>query len=292
MKLKLRVFLYALFTVSLAAIGGFFYVFQTPDSLEIVSIAKPDSKTVFQLTHTLPAACVMQSGKTPIDNQGRLNVLVWNIYKQQKPSWTTYLNNYSTDRQILLLQENRLDAQFENWLRIRQFSAAQVSAFSMLGDTTGVTTLAQENATLSCGTTEMEPNIRLNKSSLMSYFPLSNGKTLVVVNLHMINFTVGVEAYQHQLKMVTQQVYDHDGPMIVAGDFNSWSDKREAILHEFVTSLNLREAVYTPDNRKRFFYNDNPIDHLFYRGLNLRRANVSLTDASDHNPILDSFFID
>lgn len=289
--MKLRVFLYALITVSLAATGGFFYAFQTPDSLDIVSIAKPDSKTIFKLTHTVPAACIMQSGRSPIDRNGRLNVLVWNIYKQQNTSWTTYLNNYSEDRQLLLLQENRLDTKFENWLRVRQFSAAQVSAFTMFGDTTGVTTLAQENSALSCAATEMEPNIRLNKSSLMSYFPLSNGETLVVVNLHMVNFTWGTEAYQHQLKMVTQQVYDHDGPMIIAGDFNSWSKKREAILHDFVTSLSLREVAYTPDNRKRFFYNDNPIDHLFYRGLNFQRANVSLTDASDHNPILATFFI-
>jgi endonuclease/exonuclease/phosphatase (EEP) superfamily protein YafD len=287
--MKKKLILISLIVGPLLVFISFFSIFQRPTTLELMSIAKPETEMTSHISVPLPESCIMQSGSEPIDNRGSIHLLVWNIYKEQRSNWSSGLTGYSEGQQILAIQESHLIDEFSSWIRKRRLSATLVNAFSLFGAATGVMTVARENPISSCGDTELEPLIRLSKSSLVSYFPLSDGKTLALVNIHMVNFTVGAEAYRHQLDWVLQRVYEHHGPLLVVGDFNSWSDSRIAELKEFTESLGLAEVEYIPDNRKRFFYNHYPLDHVFYRDLKFLRASVPLTTASDHNPIIASF---
>lgn len=45
----------------------------------------------------------------------------------------------------------------------------------------------------------------------------------MVINIHAINFSIGVEVYGKQLDAIGEQVKRHAGPVIMAGDFNAWS---------------------------------------------------------------------
>ncbi|MGX9417130.1 endonuclease/exonuclease/phosphatase family protein [Vibrio sp. WJH972] len=290
--MKIRIALFAVFGISLIILAGFLVMFKNTNSIELMTIAKPDTRISSQLSVSLPSSCIMQPGKKAIDNNGELNLLVWNIHKQQDSYWIRDLSDYSEGLQLLMIQESILTPMLASWIKLRQLTSTQVNAFLFRGESVGVMTIATEEPSSSCGYIELEPFIRLNKSSLVSYYPLSNGKTLAIANLHSINFTLTVYEYKRQIKSIIMQLHNHKGPVIVAGDFNDWSAERKAVVRDMVESLELVEADYAPDNRTIFAYGDGtPVDHLFYRQLELDSAIVSFSRSSDHNPIIASFSI-
>ncbi|CAM3735012.1 hypothetical protein VA7868_00714 [Vibrio aerogenes CECT 7868] len=277
--------------LALVLVGGVIldYMFDLPATPEVVLLkrssdigALPDmivSRTCSQLT----------DGSSPVDDHGNLNVLVWNIYKENRSDWSQALQQFSQDRQLVLLQESNLSSGFQLWLKENpRWQAVQAHAFSVLDQGMGVMNLSEYLPLSSCAYLEMEPWIRLPKSALISYYPLSDQQTLAVVNIHAVNFTLGIKAFRDQLGELTAKIRSHVGPVIFAGDFNSWSEERMSYLHQTMSELSMTEVDYpSPDHRKQ--YDGYPLDHLFYRGLILNQAGVAETSASDHNPIQASF---
>jgi len=77
--------------------------------------------------------------------------------------------------------------------------------------------------------------------------------------------------------------------MIVTGDFNTWSKKRIEHLDHSARTIGLEPARFTNSHhiKQRF---SKPLDHLYYRGLELTEAEVIDTGkVSDHNPIVATF---
>ncbi|GAB2654668.1 endonuclease/exonuclease/phosphatase family protein [Vibrio panuliri] len=229
-------------------------------------------------------ACYNNPNPIAIDNDGRLNILVWNIYKQNRPQWQAALAALSQDKQLLLLQEASMTPQLRRWIDQGKWSGNLVDAFKAFDTSAGVLNLAHQLPKKACAYTEMEPWLMLPKSALYATYPMSNGETLAVVNIHAVNFTLGTEEYQHQLAALTRALAKHSGPLIIAGDFNSWSEERLAVMKGLLNKLNVKAAVFHPDHRK-LFINGLPLDHLFYRGLVLEKAKAPISDASDHNPL-------
>ncbi|WP_038183499.1 endonuclease/exonuclease/phosphatase family protein [Vibrio rhizosphaerae] len=260
-------------------------VFQVPDSPQLMRLV-PSASSV----PSLGEQCY-QNGHSPtaIDAQGVLNVLVWNIYKENRADWEPALTEYSQHKQLLLLQESSFSPPFSQWLVQQNLSALQVHAFSVFNTSAGVMNIAGSLPVSACAYTADEPLIRLPKSALVAYYPLSQSETqtLAVVNVHAINFSLGIEAFQKQLQQLTSTLTSHQGPILFAGDFNSWSDARIQLVHQMMASLSMQEVHFTHDQRKQFL--SHPLDHVFYRGLRLNQASVVQTTASDHNPIQVSF---
>ncbi len=75
--------------------------------------------------------------------------------------------------------------------------------------------------------------------------------------------------------------------MIVAGDFNSWSDERMSEVSELINKLSLSRIKYPVNNKTHVF--GNAIDHVFYRQLELVSNQVWQVSSSDHNPISVNF---
>ena len=50
-----------------------------------------------------------------------------------------------------------------------------------------------------------------------------------MANLHAINFALGTDAYRAQLDAIATELSHHRGPIVVAGDFNTWNDERDAV---------------------------------------------------------------
>lgn len=69
---------------------------------------------------------------------------------------------------------------------------------------------------------------------------------------------------------------NYQGPVIVAGDFNTWSDKRRLLLQNALARYQFQEASYQPDERTRVA--GLPLDHLFYRGLTLSQGEAVSSD--------------
>ena len=266
--------------VSASVVTGYSLVFDLPVSptLSIID-GKKIEKHVF---------CYENDASQPIDHNGKINVLVWNIYKQNRDNWQQALQRYAANTQLVLLQESSLTPDLENWISKEEKFAIQVDAFKAFKVPAGVLSLSSSSPVFACAYTEKEPWIRLPKSGLFSLYKLSNGQTLAVVNLHAINFTYGTKEYHGQIKTLVSRLLDHSGPVLVGGDFNSWSAGRLKVLKSNLHHIGVEEATFNPDNRKQFI-NGLPLDHLFYRGLTLNQAESPVTTASDHNPLIASF---
>ncbi|QYJ88180.1 MULTISPECIES: endonuclease/exonuclease/phosphatase family protein [Shewanella] len=231
--------------------------------------------------------CVAAPGSQALDNDGQLRVGVWNIYKQQKRGWQQDLSKIAQRSELMLLQEAKLNAGFNQYLNGSSLHLVMAKAFSLLKSPVGVMNLATEQARDACAYHAVEPWIRFAKSTLISRYPLSNGQTLLVVNLHGINFDWQLKSYRAQWQQIVQKINLHQGPVILGGDFNTWRGQRMAYIEQLAHQLRLKEAVYEEDKRQRVF--GLPLDHLYYRGLNLVAAESFTSQASDHNPIWAEF---
>jgi endonuclease/exonuclease/phosphatase (EEP) superfamily protein YafD len=277
---KRYLLLFGLLSCLAIVFSGYKLVFNIPEHPQLITVGE---NSVGQ-----PLICFQDDKALPLDQQGQLGLLVWNIYKQNREGWSEELSRLSSDAQLLLLQEASLNSGLKQWLSDQGWEGNQVNAFKVMGESAGVINLARTTPNLACGYTEMEPWLRLPKSGIYARYPLSNGQVLAVVNLHAVNFTYGTDEYQLQLQALANELSQHTGPIIVAGDFNSWSEERMRVMKQVLTSLGLSEVVFSPDNRVRFI-SGLPLDHVFYRGLKLENAKAPESDASDHNPLLLSF---
>lgn len=127
-----------------------------------------------------------------------------------------------------------------------------------------------------------------HKVSLITHHKISEDKTLLVVNLHAINF-VHNRDFKNELDHLYVSIRNHRGAMIVAGDFNTWNLKRSHLLKEFTENLSLKKVEFSDEKHlKKIFTNS--IDHIFYRELNVTYSEViDSKKISDHNPIIAKF---
>ncbi|WP_089140595.1 endonuclease/exonuclease/phosphatase family protein [Vibrio rumoiensis] len=269
--------------VAIVALGviSFNSIFTIPNQPQLISIDKQSSQSDWY--------CHQSEHQTSaIDINGRLNVLVWNIHKQADPDWQGALERFSDNRQLILLQEASLTEPFKQWVNQQSWGASYVNAFKVFGTSSGVVNLAAQLPNRACAYTSVEPWIQLPKSALYARYSLSNGQDLVVINVHAINFTIGTVEFTQQVERLKEAVDKHQGPLLIAGDFNTWSEARLKELRQIMQALQMKEVEFKPDHR-RLFINDLAFDHVFYRDLNLKMAISPVTIASDHNPMLVSF---
>lgn len=267
--------------LSILCVGLLLLIFTVPDEPQIGSLDEEQQK--------LQAHCYQgEASHLAIDNQGEFEVLVWNIHKQSTVGWQQELQRLSQTSQLILLQEASISREFTDWLASQSWGANYVNAFRVFDVSAGVLNLATQMPTQACAYLAVEPWMRLPKSALYAKYQLSDGQELAVINLHAINFTLGTQDYNLQIAALKQAVEQHKGPLIIAGDFNTWSQQRMEQLSAAMRQMSLQEVVFEPDNRRRF-WNELALDHVFFRGLALQRAQAPTTHFSDHNPMQVQF---
>lgn len=220
--------------------------------------------------------------------QDTFEIFVWNVYKGKRNGWLQVLDAHARNSDLILLQEAIDKPNLTEWLENTHPHWSQVSAFKLNNATSGVLTGARIAATQSCAFRIPEPFIRIPKSALSTEYPLAkSGQTLLVINIHAINFELGMAAYRKQLQQLFKNLDEHTGPVLFAGDFNSWSPKRIDTLRTLMAQHKMLEATLTQEERTRIF--GLPIDHIFYRGLELLDFKALSTKTSDHRPLLAQF---
>ena len=216
--------------------------------------------------------------------QKTFRLLVWNLHKGQDAGWQQALNRLAQGRDLLLLQEvlntQELAAQYSS----RFPTALYASAFAYLQQQSGVEILSQFAPHFYCAGSKSEPWIRIPKVGAAMSLPLPNGQALLLVNVHLINFEINPTAYEAQLRTLMQLVSQHQGPLVLSGDFNSWNGYRAQIIRKVINEFGLEEVSFEQDHRLRFL--GNPLDHIFVRGLNVLNATTEPTESSDHAPLL------
>lgn len=221
-------------------------------------------------------------------NPDNIAFLNWNIYKGNGENWQDDLSVFARSHHVMTIQEATLSKEMTTLLQAHDFNWIMNAAFYLKGTAAGVMNVASANAVHSCGFKVKEPLIRIPKSTLVSYYMIDGfDEKLLVANIHGINFTLGVRSYRNQLDKLYEAIKHHDGPMIVAGDFNSWSDNRMEIVNQLIERLELSDLEYEVNNKTHIF--GNAIDHVFYRQLEPLQHRVQQVSSSDHNPISVSF---
>ncbi len=213
-----------------------------------------------------------------------ISLITWNIHKNADAGWDSDLSLFVASHALVLLQEVHIEPAITNILEGSGHQWMLASAFGLSGRDTGVMTASVVPPASSCVLRQREPILRLPKSAIVSRYRVSGRRdTLAVANIHSINFALAQGAYRAQLADVVAELADHQGPIVFAGDLNTWTAGRKAVLEYLTGRLGLKEVQLASDIRKRFL--GKQVDYVFVRGLDVVNARVIEVDSSDHHPV-------
>jgi len=262
-----------------------------PAQLQLISASVEQDKTTHHADCLFPATAALSVRTSqPALNPQHIAVLNWNAYKGQRTNWTQDFRLLSDAQDLILLQEALLNKALQASLQDQQLHWTLNHSFLYGEHETGVLTAARVSPLSSCGLRTTEPIIRTPKTTLVQTYPVEGQLAqLMVANIHGINFSLGTEIYTQQLTALREILERHHGPIILAGDFNNWSEERTAVLQTMTHQLQLAAIPYFNHNRTRVF--GHTIDHIYYRGLEVISHQSIDVNSSDHNPMLVLFRI-
>jgi endonuclease/exonuclease/phosphatase (EEP) superfamily protein YafD len=238
-------------------------------------------------------AIVLPRQYKPVNTEldpAEFTLLNWNSYKGAKEGWVETFSKLSGDRDLVTLQEGYITDELSYSLTQNAFTWDMAAAFSQNNISAGVLTASKVAPEALCSFWDEEPILGIPKTAIITRYKFKDTpQTLLLINIHMINFTMGTESFTKQLSKVQSIITEHDGPVILAGDFNTWSERRQEILVDLTTSLTLQPISYSEDHRTRFM--GEVVDHVYTRGLDVLAARAISVNASDHNPILATFTV-
>ncbi|MCB1196768.1 MAG: endonuclease/exonuclease/phosphatase family protein [Deltaproteobacteria bacterium] len=130
-----------------------------------------------------------------------------------------------------------------------------------------------------------EPLIYIPKPAVASYHPVGNQQfELLTVNVHMLNM-INTQRFLHELESLYAIIDQHQGSVVLAGDFNTWSKRKMSALLDFSHNLGLSEVAFGPDNIHRL--SKRQLSFVFTRGILVHQTQVlTSVTASDHYPLL------
>jgi endonuclease/exonuclease/phosphatase (EEP) superfamily protein YafD len=230
-----------------------------------------------------------ETSHTEFLDPAKINLLIWNTHKGQDDGWLEEFEQLSVDQDLLVLQEAYLKDELRDFLLSQTLSWNLATTFMRYRVETGVMTASRVAPASACVQRTMEPLLSLPKSTLISRYPIKGSdETLLVGNIHAVNFTLGTAAFRSQLDRLASELDEHEGPMIVAGDFNSWSQSRLSVLEEVLVERRLMRRVAFNDKNPRAIFG-HTVDHVYYSGLTVIDGGVLEANTSDHAPIWVQF---
>lgn len=219
-------------------------------------------------------------GSAAVLDPADIRILAWNVQKRDGSAWRSDFERLATDADFVLMQEASLDH--------RGIAAGHHSTFAAGYRTarrvTGVMTLSRHAPLASCSFTTREPWLGTPKSTGITLHALAGvDGALAVVNVHAVNFSLGLHDYRSQFARILEVLHDHRGPIILAGDFNTWRGRRLAVVSELARELGLEPVSFLEDERVRVF--GFALDHIYVRDLVLQQSGTARVATSDHNPM-------
>ena len=226
-------------------------------------------------------------GEGALDAQA-LRIASWNVHKEGDPGWQADLNDLIARSDVLLLQEAGLAPELRAAIERGGLRWVLASSFAYRDAEYGVLTATRVAPAAACTLWAYEPLLGIPKSALITYFRLiGRDAMLAVANLHAINFAPGSLGYHAQLEALGDALAAHSGPLVVAGDFNTWNEARDGEMSALATRLSLKPVAFPVDVRRRFF--GRVFDWIYVRGLEVHDATAWEVTSSDHNPLLVTF---
>ena len=231
------------------------------------------------------------------------SIVTWNIAKGQKSSpeeITAFITALSSrlDSPVIALQEATREI-----ISVPGRGAHFAKSFHWWGSKTlsGVALISgtAPTATYTLSVKRRELGFTTPKMGLAEVYPVTGldqaTHPLLVVTLHGLNFELTAKGLTAQMKIIHDLVATFQGPVVVCGDFNSWSTKRLAIVTQALQGFTEvpTHGISTGTSRVVNLIGGDAglaIDRIFYRGLLLEgAATIFPTHLSDHRPILARF---
>mgnify|MGYP000023505967 CR=1 FL=1 len=243
--------------------------------------------------HTVESLTLM--GNAPEQTLGpNIELLLWNVFKCKKKGWQKDFSSLIHNKDLVLLQEAVLNSPFDNlfhkssqhqWIMASSFRNVKTNIETGVKTGSSVTAKSQYFSASDHG----EPLTQTKKMLLAIEYPLTqresahNESSLLVVNAHLINF-VSIEKFRAHLEQISYTLQDHKGPIILAGDFNTWNKKRLSDFNKLAAAFALGKVDMIRQPRLNHLFRH--LDHVYCRGLDVTHVQVH-TDihSSDHYPI-------
>ncbi|MDE0929296.1 MAG: endonuclease/exonuclease/phosphatase family protein [Halioglobus sp.] len=214
---------------------------------------------------------------------GDLEILSWNIQKASNDGWANDLAALAGEVNLAFIQEASVQAGLSEAINsplYQTFAAGYADSTQQ----TGVMTLSTTSPSGECSLTSWEPWLGTPKATSVTEYPLAGREDrLLTINLHAVNFALGLQDLRQQLRALSELLEHHQGPMILAGDLNTWSGQRQTVVDDFTSKFGLNAIAFSPDLRTKVF--GRALDHIYIRGLEAQSAQVIPVTSSDHNPL-------
>jgi len=247
---------------------------------------------MFKIPDEAASLIVFGQGREEAFPKPHFKLLVWNVWKGRRGDiWAKDFLRLAEDTDLILLQEavttpmmSQLFQRPENrheWLMAVSF------AWKYATHTTGVMTGSAVHAKTRkfLRGSERELFFWTPKVTLATQYSVKNREDLLVINTHVVNFT-STTAFVRFVRELSGLITHHKGPVILAGDFNTWNTDRWTWLEKILISEGLWPVNFHGD--PRFM----KLDHVFVRGLKPINAHVQADiRSSDHYPLLAEFEI-
>ncbi len=234
------------------------------------------------------AACIAgldrnRGSASRVLDSGNISVVNWNIQKGRNTEWVRDLDEIGAQPDLLILQEASVNTDVWREL-VPGHHSSFAEGFGPDWSPSGVMTVSAAEPLTECELVAHEPWFGTRKATLITEYALSGTEqTLLVVNIHGINFALGISDLENQFAQARAVIEEHHGPVVFSGDFNTWRSQRAKVLEEMLASLGLTALEFDVDHRKRFF--GWALDHIYVRGLYSEHATTLQSSASDHNPM-------
>lgn len=223
-----------------------------------------------------------------------------NAFACSPERWDEVFCELSEEKDIILIQEAYLDDGFLRAIGAfgEPYSWNMAQSFMTGGGMpNGVATLSTASAQSIHPLLSDQPFLPTPKSALLTVYGFEDAAArLLVVNIHAV--LMGSRNFGAQLRRIKERIDAHEGPVILAGDFNTLSKDRLRELEIFAQGPGgLEEVRFDAEGDRRVRMFRRPVDYVFYRGLRPDYAYaVDLGGkggkVSDHNPIVVRFSLD
>lgn len=211
----------------------------------------------------------------------------WNLQKSRGPGWREDVEALAGAADLVLFQEASIREETIDEID-SSLHWSFAPGYSTPGEITGVMTLSKSAPLAQCSFAAAEPWLRTPKAASVTQYALSGSdETLVVVNIHAVNFTFGTGDYAAQFRQLGEVLEAHTGPIILSGDLNTWRGERARIVADLAASLSLTPVNFEMDHRKTVF--GKALDHIYVRGLAVLDSGTAVVSSSDHNPMIAEF---
>ncbi|WP_456322736.1 endonuclease/exonuclease/phosphatase family protein [Hydrogenimonas sp.] len=223
----------------------------------------------------------------------KFSILCWNVQKRSgNYRFETVMRKILQDHpaQIIALQEGRRKK--GSLCRLEGLAYAKMSCNiqAPFGDFGVVTLSTFPGETLRLYRSGVrEAGFATRKSALLTRHTLPGGQTLHLLNLHAINF-VWHALFEKEIEAIVNMLKEASCTphLIVAGDFNTWSRKRMDLLEREMEHLGLLRAKLQSAHLVKSI-GRRMLDHIYYKGVELKYATAIDVSLSDHNPIYATF---